>query len=129
MGYESKLIVGLRNHFNHTKHRDYCQDIMTLNLSKMGDSRFSNFSHELFDKKIDFDLYREDGNTVYEKDDCGDICHYTSLNRVIEALEDISKSQPYYRRADLALKALKAFKDKDWTVKGSAELVVVHFGY
>lgn len=135
MGYESKLIVGHRDHFNkydQTSIRDFCEVIMTLDLSCMCDARFSNQNHELFDKEIDFDLFKDDGNTLYNKDDYGNVCYYTSLDNVIKYLEKTTKEKGYYRRADLALKALKAFKKRDWNWKsptGYGELVVVHYGY
>ena len=132
MGYESKLIIGFRNHYEHSNTRDYCQAIMTLRLSKMGDERFSNYKHELFDKPIDFDLYMDDGNTLYDKDNYGDVCHYTSLDNIIKYLKEVNETCEYYRRSAVALKALKAFKKSDWNWKsptGYGELVVVHYGY
>lgn len=130
MGYESKIIVGYRNHFtNRRSGRDYCENIMTLDLCKVGSSDFLN----TFNKEIDFDLYKDDGNTVYDKDCYGDTCCYAPIKDVISCLEKLAKEEGYYRRTDLALKALKAFKTEDWEWKSEngsyGELVVVHYGH
>lgn len=138
MGYESKIIVGCRNHFVgktktgktvKTEIRDYCERIMTLDLSKVGSSEFL----KTFNKEIDFDLYMEDGNTLYDRDCYGDKCCYAPIKKVIRCLEKLTKKDEYYRRTDLALKVLKSFKPEDWEWKAEdgsyGKLVVVHFGY
>lgn len=133
MGYESKLIVGCRNHFaNRISGRDFCENIMTLDLAKVCSMDFCNPS-KLFNKEVDFNLYMDDGNTVYDEDRYGSKCCYAPLKKVISCLEKLTKEATYYRRTALALKVLKAFKTKDWewkTEDGSyAELVVIHYGY
>lgn len=139
MGYESKLIIGCRNHFagrtnktGKTEIRDYCERIMTIDLSKVGNTDFYNPSN-LFNKEIDFDLYMEDGNNRYDVDCYGNKCCYAPIKKVIRFLEKLTKKEEYYRRTDLALKVLKSFKPEDWeweSENGSyGKLVVVHFGY
>lgn len=132
MGYESQLIIGRRTHFADKEGRDFCDKIMTINLCKMGHRNFSNPSR-LFNKEIDFNLYMDDGNTLYDEDDYGCKCYYAPIKSVIRCLEKLAKENEYYRRTDLALKALKAFKSKDWCWKAAdgsySELVVIHYGY
>lgn len=133
MGYESRLIVGFRNHCDSEQkagHKDFCQTLMVLELSCVGAEEFNNRSNKLFDKEIDFDLYMDDGDTCYYEDKYGDVCHYTSISNVIKFLAEYNKTQDYYRRTDFALKALKSFKKKDWCWKKGkdyGELVVVHY--
>lgn len=130
MGYESKLIIGLRWHLNCG--RDYCEKIMILNLGKMADANFNNTGSKLFTREIDFDLFMDDGDTRYKEDRSGSICKYASLKDVVKYLKEyndkLKAKGNYYRRSDLAYKALKAFKKKDWEDDYS-ELVVVHYGY
>lgn len=130
MGYESKLIVGLRGHSNYG--RDYCENLMVLDLCKMDDMNFNNMGSKLFTREIDFDLFKDDGNTRYKEDCYGSICKYASLQDVVEYLKEfndkLKANGKYYRRSDMAYKALKAFKKKDWE-NDDYELVVVHYGY
>ena len=132
MGYESRVFVGWRNHFSTTKvgDKDYAQRLAIFDLSKMGHGFV-----DIFDKPIDFDMYKEDGNTLVEEDDYGDVCKYTTLNKIYKYLkEEIKKGEDYRRLLFLYsfVKDLKKNKDK-WEHKspdGSySNLVFVHWGY
>lgn len=132
MGYESRVFVGWRNHFSTTRDedKDYAQRLAIFDLSKMG-----NGFTDIFDKPIDFDMYREDGYALIEEDDYGDVCKYTTLNKIYKYLkEEIKKGEDYRRLLFLYsfVKDLKKNKDK-WEHKspdGSySKLVFVHWGY
>jgi hypothetical protein len=110
MGYESRIYVWDRH-----KELDFSERIAMFNLCKMGD--FCS----IFDKKIDFTIYAEDGNTKIEEDYYGDALTYTSLVSVIDYLEKQDKS---YRRITPCLNMLKGFNEYEWE-----DLIVVHFGY
>ena len=139
MGYESRIYIGLRHHYT-TKsvkvtteevQRDYTERLGIIDLSKMGYDGFNT----LFDKEVDFDIYKEDGNTLVEEDSYGDICKYTTINPLYKYLKEEIKKGETYRRLFYLYDIVKSFKKnrKQWEYKsldGSYDKIVfIHWGY
>lgn len=142
MGYESRLYIGVTSRHLDTVTKapltiPYCRGIAVLDLCKMR----MDFP-EIFDTPVDFHMYRDDGDTLIDKDDYGAKCKYTSLDKVYAYLEkelEETKDSPY-RRTKFAYNFLKGLKeDRDsWeleytsgggTMTTKEEIVIVHYGY
>lgn len=135
MGYESKIIIMDRHEHTTPNNGKWigALEIATFDLSKMGYEKVNGKEFtDIFKTPIDFDLYiqNEDPSTVYPaeywREDCyGEHCKYTTIENVIDWLEQ-SKVAKTYRRAKLLLNCLYSFRDiqNEFT-----QLCVVHYGY
>lgn len=116
MGYESRVFI-----VNRVKHENYVygEKIADIKMSKM----HSEFV-DLFDKKIDYKLYIDNGDESTNIDKYGDILTYTSCKVVIDYLEELISNKDNYRRLGLLLGLLKGIDENQWD-----DIQVVHYGY
>jgi hypothetical protein len=127
MGYESKLYIvekfkgSLREK---DKGKAYVQVIAMFDMCK-----FYELSGVLTKQpETDCYFYADDGNTKILEDKYGDPLTESSIELVIEVLEEIVENGEDYRRIFPLLSALKTFKEqKD---KGIwKNIAVLHYGY
>lgn len=125
MGYESKLyIVEKFNNFRGVEDKIYAQQIAMFDVCK-----FYALSDVLTKQPVtECYFYADDGDTKVIEDKYGDPLTESSLELVIEILEDqISKGEDY-RRIFPLLAALKSFDELQKAGKWK-DLVVLHYGY
>ncbi|MBP5581467.1 MAG: hypothetical protein J6X85_06745, partial [Ruminococcus sp.] len=100
-----------------------------FDLCKMGyDMVDGRMFSSIFDVPIDFNLYaplEEVGET--QEDMYGAHCGMTSVESVIEWLENAPEDMRTYRRAALFLDFLYALRAREHESDG--EIVLVHYGY
>lgn len=121
MGYESRVFVVNRNeieHGNGTSHV-YAEKIADIKMACMYDGFI-----DLFDKKVDYDLYIDNGDEATQTDMYGEIMTYTDCKTVIAYLEKLIADGENYRRLTLLLGLLKGINEEQWD-----NIQVVHFGY
>lgn len=129
MSYESTIFV-VRTKKERTVSeagfRTWGDIIAKFDLSRL--DYMENFP-AIFDKVIDFDMYKEDGNTVYTTDDYGDKLCYAPIGKVIDKLVSMADNDGWaYRRWKPAISMLQAFDPNEWESNGD-ELLVVHYGH
>lgn len=120
MGYESKIIIGLKSELK-DKEFNFVTVISTFDLCKIDFREFKDLLKTspaskcycyLGDRKITEDMY---GKELQEFD----------LQRLIDALEAIEKKE-HYRRIPPLLGMLKGFQS---TKEDYKDLIILHFGY
>jgi len=119
MGYESKLIVVKK--WNCEEASSFGQTIAELNLSGMLPRFFP--IEETFENEIEKPVFMDSEEVTEDK--YGDKLRYTSVEKLIDVLEEC-ESNEHYRRTVMAINLLKSFLSKDWD---SDDVVVVHYGY
>ena len=121
MGYESRVFVVNRNEIerNDGSTYVYAEKIADVKMSCMG----SGFT-ELFDKKVDYELYIDNGDESTQTDKYGDVMTYTDCKTVIDYLENLIAEGNDYRRLSVLLGLLKGFNEEEWD-----DIQVVHYGY
>lgn len=122
MGYESRIfIVDRKEHTigNNNTIWIYAEKIADIKMSGM----YNGFT-DLFDKKIDYELYVDDGDNSTQTDKYGDVMTYTNCQTVIDYLEKLIADGESYRRLNLLLGLLKGIDEKEWD-----NIQVVHYGY
>lgn len=133
MGYESKVLIGVRNEYEYPNgNKHICFDeIARFDLCKMGYEEVNGKRFpDVFRKEIDFDLYcMTDEYFAEDADrriDCyGEHCKMASLGSIITWLEK-SETMKEYRRAKVFHDCLKAIAKNHHEF---GEIVAVHFGY
>ena len=121
MGYESRVFVVDRNEI---KHNDgtayvYAEKIADIKMSCMHNG-FTN----LFNKKVDYELYIDNGDESTQTDKYGEVMSYTDCKTVIDYLEKLMADGENYRRLNLLLGLLKGIDESQWS-----EIQIVHYGY
>lgn len=117
MAYESKVFIV---EIHRTGFYTYAERIAEVRLSCMG---YDNGWKKLFDKEIDYQLYMDDGNTLFDEDNYGEHLKSCSVDKVIGWLEQEMKHNDY-RRLPILYNVLKPFTGGEWK-----NVEVVHFGY
>lgn len=122
MSYESRIFVVNRNEI---KHGDgtawiYAEKIADIKMSRMYYDGFT----DLFDKKVDYELYIDNGDEATQTDMYGEIMTYTDCKTVITYLENLIANGEDYRRLTLLLGLLKGIDEKQWD-----NIQIVHYGY
>lgn len=129
MSYESKIfVVRTRRERTVSKagFRTFGEIIATFELGSL--DYMENFP-AVFDKPINFDMYKEDGNTVYTTDNYGEALCYAPVGKVIDKLVSMADNDDWkYWRWEPAISMLQAFKPYKWNL-GDEELVVVLYGH
>jgi len=118
MGYESKLYVVNKRGSLPGESKQYAEVITFFNMCKFG------AFNDIFTKEADCYIYADDGNTEITEDRYGNALKETSLENVIEYLEEYKTTQDHYRRVEPLLGLLKSFDISEWD-----NLVVLHYGY
>ena len=118
MGYESKIYVVEKFGVKNNNGKQYGQVIAMYDMCKFGDFC------DIFKTTTDCFIYADDGDTEITKDKYDMPLMETSINVVIEYLENYVQTQDYYRRINPLLEMLKAIKQDDWK-----DIVVLHYGY
>lgn len=122
MGYESRIIVAVRNEWSNGY--VWFQKLGEMRLSKCG------CFPEIFTTEIESDIYgdgfKKNSDEEYKlTEDCyGDICKYAPIQTVIDWLEKAEATE-HYRRFTPAIAMLKAYAMEKW----EGDLVVIHYGY
>ena len=121
MGYESRVFIVNRNEIEHQDGTAwiYAEKIADIKMGKM----YDGFT-DLFDKKVDYDLYIDNGDEATQTDKYGDVMTYTDCQAVIAYLEKLITDGENYRRLTLLLGLLKGINEKQW-----CNIQVVHYGY
>ena len=121
MGYESRIFVVDRSEHENYDGTNwiYAEKIADIKMSKMEDG----FT-DLFDKKIDYELYIDNGDKATQTDKYGEIMTYTNCKTVIDYLEKLIADGDDYRRLTILLGLLKGINEEQW-----CEIQVVHYGY
>lgn len=112
MGYESRIFIVDKNEY-------FAEKIADIKMSCMYDG-FIN----LFDKKVDYELYIDNGNESTQVDRYGDVMTYTDCKTVIDFLENLIASGENYRRLTVLLGLLKGINEEQWD-----NIQIVHYGY
>lgn len=120
MGYESRVLVVDRNEYDiNGTHYVHAEKIADIKMSKM----YDGFT-DLFDKKVDYELYIDNANEATQTDKYGDVMTYTDCRTVIDYLENLIANGETYRRLTVLLGLLKGFNESQWN-----DIQVVHYGY
>ena len=121
MGYESRIFIVDRTECKHNDGTSwiYAEKIADIKMCKM----YNGFT-DLFDKKIDYTLFIDDGNNDTQTDCYGDIMTYTDCRTVIDYLEKLIADGENYRRLTILLGLLKGIDESQWD-----EIQVVHYGH
>lgn len=126
MGYESRLIIGKRiEHLfdgEPEKNWIFFQELGRYNLCKMNDMRIGGKSFcDLFDREADFDMFVEDDDHPLRIDKYGELCKYTTPDRLLPWLKKYNALDAYWRIPPL-IALLEALKTEE-------NLIIVHYGY
>lgn len=121
MGYESRVFIVDRNEIEHGDDTTYvyAEKIVDIKMGCMYDG-FTN----LFNKKIDYDLYVDNGDEATQTDKYGKTMTYTNCKTVIVYLEKLIANGENYRRLTMLLGLLKGINEEQWN-----DIQVVHYGY
>ena len=121
MGYESRVFVVDRNELTHGNGASfvYAEKIADIKMCCM----YDGFT-DLFDKKVDYELFIDDENESTQTDKYGDVMTYTDCKTVIGYLEKLIENGKNYRRLTVLLGLLKGFNEEQWN-----DIQVVHYGY
>lgn len=119
MGYESRIFVVDRREYKHGDGTSYvyAEKIADIKMACM----YDGFT-KLFDKKVDYDLYIDNGDEATQTDMYGEIMTYTDCKTVINYLENLISKD--YRRLPLLLGLLKGIDESQWD-----NIQIVHYGY
>lgn len=120
MAYESRIFIVDRKE---TEFKDeiyvYPEQIADIKMACMADGFTA-----LFDKKIDYELYVDNGDESTQTDKYGNIMTYTDCKTVIDYLEKLIADGDDYRRLPVLLGLLKGINEEQWE-----NIQVVHYGY
>ena len=121
MGYESRIFVVNRCEIKHNDGTKfvYAEKIADVKMGKM----YYGFT-DLFDNKIDYELFIDTKDEPTQTDCYGDVMTYTDCQTVIDFLEELIADGEDYRRLTVLLGLLKGFDEKQWD-----NIQVVHYGY
>ena len=121
MGYESRVFVVNRNEIKHNDGNTYvcAEKIADIKMSCMG----YGFT-DLFDKKVDYELFIDNEDEATQKDKYGNVMTYTDCKTVIDHLEKLIADGENYRRLTVLLGLLRGFNEEQWN-----DIQVVHYGY
>lgn len=121
MGYESRIFVVNRSELERSNDTPYvfAEKIADIKMSKM----YNGFT-DLFDKKVDYELYIDNENESTQTDKYGDVMTYTNCQTVIDYLEKLMADGENYRRLSLLLGLIKGIDENQWD-----EIQIVHYGY
>jgi len=126
MGYESRLMIGKRLPHVHEEEPEkdwvFFQALCRYELCVMGDTRIDGKSfYSLFDQDVDFDMFVEDGDHETRIDKYGELCRYTTPDKLLEWLKKYAVVDDYWRLPPL-IALLEALKDEE-------NLIIVHYGH
>lgn len=121
MGYESKIYVVQREK---NEQNYYGHIIAMFDLCQMG---YGNGWRELFKTEVKYDVFIENGNEETRKDCYGETLKETTIEAVIEWLENYITSGETYRRLKPCLGMLKGFNLDEWGYGDG--LYIIHYGY
>lgn len=121
MSYESRILVVNRNEIEHGNEKTYvyAEQIADIKMCSM----YNGFT-DLFDKKIDYELYVDNEDEATQTDKYGDTMTYTNCETVITYLENLIANGDNYRRLTMLLGLLKGINESQWN-----NIQVVHYGY
>lgn len=124
MGYESKLYIVEKGHIKDDDGRVYAQVVAMFDMCKC------YFLSDILTKepKTDCYFYADDGNTKILEDKYGDALTETSVDTVINILEEAIEIGEEYRRIFPLLSMLKTFKEQESNHEWN-NLSVLHYGY
>lgn len=119
MGYESRVFVGARlQNGNHCAFiRNAVFGLGKMNYEIVDGKRFV----EVFDKKVDFEVYNFGTDEPIEKDNYGDELTYCSVKDLLKWMRAYCDEDDYWET--------NAFRMYLEALPKSSELVAVHFGY
>lgn len=115
MGYESRIYV-----VDYHKRTNWGEVICMMNMCVMDPNK--GFA-DLFKDGVDYDVFLQNGDYPTVEDNYGDPITDTSIQSVIDWLENNVKENDY-RRLSPCLAMLKGFEPQQWD-----DLRVVHYGY
>lgn len=121
MGYESRVFVVNRNEIEHGNEKKYvyAEKIADIKMACMYDGFV-----DLFDKKVDYELYIDNGDEATQTDKYGQTMTCTDCQTVIDYLEKLIADGKNYRRLSMLLGLLKGINEEQWD-----NIQVVHYGY
>ena len=121
MGYESRVFVVNRNEVKHNNGTSYvyAEKIADIKMCCMTNG-FTN----LFNKKVDYELFVDNADESTQTDKYGNVMTYTDCKTVINFLEKLIEDGENYRRLNLLLGLLKGIDENQWN-----DIQVVHYGY
>ena len=121
MGYESRVFIVNRSEHEYPNGESwiYAEKIADIKMSCMYDG-FTN----LFNKKVDYELYIDNEDESTNIDKYGEVMTYTDCKTVINFLEKLIADGENYRRLTMLLGLLKGINEEQWN-----EIQVVHYGY
>ena len=121
MGYESRILIVNRSEIELKNGTSwvYGEKIADVKMACM----YDGFT-DLFDKKIDYDLYIDNADESTQTDKYGDVMTYTNCKTVIDYLEELIEAGENYRRLTVLLGLLKGIDESQWD-----DIQVVHYGY
>lgn len=121
MGYESRVFIVNRNEIKHGNGKGYicAEKIADIKMASM-----CNGFTDLFDEKIDYELYIDNGDEATQTDKYGEVMTYTDCKTVIDYLEKLIADGEDYRRLTMLLGLLKGINEEQWN-----DIQVVHYGY
>lgn len=124
MGYESKLYIVEKGYHRDDDSRVYAQVIATFDMCKC------YFLSDVLTKepKTNCYFYSDYGNDRVVEDKYGDALTETSVDTVINILEEAIEMGEEYRRIFPLLSMLKTFKEQQAENKW-INLVVLHYGH
>lgn len=124
MGYETKLYVVSKLSKFPDEEMGYAQVIAMFNMSKC--YFLSNVLRD--EPKTDCYFYADDGNTCVLEDRYGEPLKETTVEKVVELLEDAIAHGEDYRRIFPLLSALKTIEEQQkngwWK-----DIAILHYGY
>ena len=120
MAYESRIFIVDRkeNKFKDSTYV-YADKIADVKMACMTDGFI-----DLFDKKVDYELYVDNGDESTQADKYGETMTYTDCKTVIDYLENLIADGEDYRRLPVLLGLLKGINEEQWD-----NIQVVHYGY
>lgn len=120
MGYESRVFVVNRNEIERGNGMYvWGEKIADIKMACM----YQGFT-ELFDKKVDYELYIDNGDESTQTDCYGDVMTYTDCKTIIDYLEKLIADGKDYRRLTILLGLLKGINEEQWN-----DIQIVHYGY
>ena len=121
MGYESKVYVVRKS-----RYFDYNEVIAMVDLSKMGYWKYNGKTfRDLFTLPLEGEMYRDDGNTLFEKDCYDDDIEGAHIEDVLEWLREFNQHEDYWR-AKAFQAMLESFSEYREDLR---DLYCYHYGY
>ncbi len=117
MGYESKLYVVDKHHYN-WGNKAWGEKIAMFDLCCVPGLNFNKYP------ATNCYILADDGNTEITEDAYGEVLSEIPIKDAIQMLEDVIEKEKYYRRYKPCLDLLKGFNPDDWE-----DLVVLHYGH